>query len=100
LGAGFIVFNLVLPDLDSNQDKQNQNLMCYRYTIGHLRCKFMKKSFSLPFVIREIVCLGGSCFPQDLAVAPCNISYFLSLVVAIYDGACVAVIGFVSSDKM
>jgi hypothetical protein len=25
---------LLLPDLDSNQDKQNQNLMCYRYTIG------------------------------------------------------------------
>ena len=27
-------FIFVLPDLDSNQDKQNQNLMCYRYTIG------------------------------------------------------------------
>lgn len=24
----------LLPDLDSNQDKQNQNLLCYRYTIG------------------------------------------------------------------
>lgn len=23
----------LLPDLDSNQDKQNQNLLCYRYTI-------------------------------------------------------------------
>jgi hypothetical protein len=23
-----------LPDLDSNQDKQNQNLRYYRYTIG------------------------------------------------------------------
>lgn len=23
-----------LADLDSNQDKQNQNLLCYRYTIG------------------------------------------------------------------
>lgn len=25
---------LQLADLDSNQDKQNQNLLCYRYTIG------------------------------------------------------------------
>jgi hypothetical protein len=25
---------LLLPDLDSNQDKQNQNLRYYRYTIG------------------------------------------------------------------
>lgn len=23
-----------LPDQDSNLDKQNQNLLCYRYTIG------------------------------------------------------------------
>lgn len=23
-----------LGDLDSNQDKQNQNLLCYRYTIA------------------------------------------------------------------
>ena len=23
-----------LPDLDSNQDKLNQNQLCYRYTIG------------------------------------------------------------------
>jgi hypothetical protein len=26
----------LLPDLDSNQDKQNQNLRYYRYTIGQL----------------------------------------------------------------
>ena len=26
---------LLLPDLDSNQDKQNQNLSYYHYTIGH-----------------------------------------------------------------
>ena len=25
--------------LDSNQDKQDQNLLCYHYTIGQLRCK-------------------------------------------------------------
>ena len=24
-----------LPDLDSNQDKLNQNQLCYHYTIGH-----------------------------------------------------------------
>ena|GEM_PF-5635709 len=28
-----------LSDLDSNQDKQSQNLLCYRYTIGQfLNC--------------------------------------------------------------
>ncbi len=26
-----------LPDRDLNPDKQNQNLSCYRYTIGQLR---------------------------------------------------------------
>ena len=24
-----------LPGLDSNQDKENQNLLCYRYTTGY-----------------------------------------------------------------
>lgn len=27
-------FEFLLPDLDSNQDKQNQNLSYYHYTIG------------------------------------------------------------------
>ena len=27
-----------LPDLDSNQDKLNQNQLCYRYTIGQNAC--------------------------------------------------------------
>ena len=27
-------FRLELPGLDSNQDKENQNLLCYRYTTG------------------------------------------------------------------
>ena len=27
--------SLQLPDQDSNLDKQNQNLLCYRYTIGY-----------------------------------------------------------------
>ena len=26
-----------LPDLDSNQDKLNQNQLCYRYTIGQTK---------------------------------------------------------------
>jgi hypothetical protein len=26
-----------LPDQDSNLDKQNQNLLCYRYTIGQVK---------------------------------------------------------------
>ena len=29
----------LLPDLDSNQDKQNQNLRYYHYTIGHRKRK-------------------------------------------------------------
>ena len=28
------VFKEWLPDKDLNPDKQNQNLLCYRYTIG------------------------------------------------------------------
>ena len=33
--SGFYKIHLyLLPDLDSNQDKQNQNLLYYRYTIG------------------------------------------------------------------
>ena len=35
----------MLPDLDSNQDKQNQNLRYYRYTIGQLHCKTKKLTF-------------------------------------------------------
>ena len=27
-------FSGELPGLDSNQDKENQNLLCYRYTTG------------------------------------------------------------------
>ncbi len=33
----------LLPDLDSNQDKQNQNLSYYHYTIGHPALKGMQK---------------------------------------------------------
>ena len=33
-GRGFSVPLDQLPDQDSNLDKQNQNLLCYRYTIG------------------------------------------------------------------
>ena len=29
-----------LPDRDLNPDKQNQNLSCYRYTIGQSAGKF------------------------------------------------------------
>ena len=28
----------LLSDPDSNQDKQNQNLLCYHYTIGQSLC--------------------------------------------------------------
>ena len=33
---------IMLPDLDSNQDKQNQNLLYYHYTIGQEGCKYKK----------------------------------------------------------
>ena len=35
----------VLPDLDSNQDNQNQNLMYYRYTIGHYNANLITNEF-------------------------------------------------------
>ncbi len=31
---GVFGFRQILADQDSNLDKQNQNLSCYRYTIG------------------------------------------------------------------
>ena len=31
-----------LPDLDSNQDKLNQNQLCYRYTIGQNVCQYTR----------------------------------------------------------
>lgn len=34
------VFKFLLPDLDSNQDKQNQNLSYYHYTIGQSETDF------------------------------------------------------------
>ena len=34
---------VLLPDLDSNQDKQNQNLLYYRYTIGQSGGKKSRK---------------------------------------------------------
>ena len=33
-----------LPDLDSNQDKLNQNQLCYRYTIGQNVCQYTRVS--------------------------------------------------------
>ena len=56
----------MLPDLDSNQDKQNQNLSYYHYTIGQpvprRGCKNKAKQYSykkikrfLPAVGRQIV---------------------------------------------
>ena len=34
VGIETSVKNLELPRLDSNQDKESQNLLCYRYTTG------------------------------------------------------------------
>jgi hypothetical protein len=43
----------LLPDLDSNQDKQNQNLRYYRYTIGQFleELPFQKAGTNLPFIL-------------------------------------------------
>lgn len=35
--ANRLIMKHELPDQDSNLDKQNQNLLCYRYTIGYRR---------------------------------------------------------------
>lgn len=37
----------MLSDQDSNLERQNQNLQCYRYTIGQKRCKptLFRKNF-------------------------------------------------------
>jgi hypothetical protein len=34
LPSSFLLILKTLPRLDSNQDKENQNLLCYRYTTG------------------------------------------------------------------
>jgi hypothetical protein len=34
LAGSMMVSESKLPGLDSNQDKENQNLLCYRYTTG------------------------------------------------------------------
>lgn len=44
------VFIFLLPDLDSNQDNQNQNLRYYRYTIGQLRHKCSIKFYFSNFL--------------------------------------------------
>ena len=41
-GQSFHSFELSY--LDSNQDKQNQNLLCYHYTIGQSSCASFRKS--------------------------------------------------------
>ncbi len=40
---------LSLPDLDSNQDTQNQNLMYYPYTIGqNISNTFVERAAKIP----------------------------------------------------
>ena len=38
-----VSFNNLLSKADSNHHKQNQNLLCYHYTIGQFRCKAVAK---------------------------------------------------------
>lgn len=49
----------LLPDLDSNQDKQNQNLRYYRYTIGQFRFCFEKADCKNK-IIRECFKIKGA----------------------------------------
>ena len=45
-----LTFLLSYPD--SNQDKQNQNLLCYHYTIGQsLLCSLLKSGANLRKII-------------------------------------------------
>ena len=48
-------FRLLLPDLDSNQDKQYQKLSYYHYTIGHP---------ANPFLVWERKNMGGGTTTQ------------------------------------
>ena len=40
-----------LSYLDSNQDKQNQNLLCYHYTIGQSYASFRKSGAKIDVFI-------------------------------------------------
>ena len=41
-----VYLNILLTHLDSNQERQNQNLQCYHYTMGqYLRHKCNQKNF-------------------------------------------------------
>ena len=47
---------LLLSYLDSNQDKQNQNLLCYHYTIGQSSlCSLLKSGADLR---KDYLCKG------------------------------------------
>ena len=49
---------LLLSYPDSNQDKQNQNLLCYHYTIGQsLLCSLLKSGAKV-----EIKCVNAKYF--------------------------------------
>ena len=54
---------------DSNLDKQNQNLLCYHYTIVQSLCAFLEKRCK------------GSGFLYSLQIFPC---FFLILTVFFY----------------
>lgn len=75
-GGCRLFYHLVwLPDLDSNQDNQNQNLMYYRYTIGQSDGKFR----GLFFFFRP-ECKKFSFFPQTTVHTGCyNGFYFYSI---------------------
>lgn len=64
-----------LPDQDSNLDKQNQNLLCYRYTIGHPAVRNLSDaawgwqgSDRLRSRIPDIIGGSGGCFGRGRAL--------------------------------
>ena len=49
----------LLPDQDSNPDKQDQNLVCYHYTIGQSLKKFRVLDSVSLFAIANVGQPGG-----------------------------------------
>ena len=46
---------LELPGLDSNQDKENQNLLCYRYTTGYSWRLFVVSCYSFDLCVNSLI---------------------------------------------
>ena len=59
-----------LPGLDSNQDKESQNLLCYRYTTGYRNLFMWGKLLACPFH-----CERAATSQSTSKLAACSTSY-------------------------